>query len=1614
MLSAIVQKATKAKLSSASETHHSPSRSVSPVTSSAVAPAKMGDLFVSSLNKQTKQIESPKKTANDILEGVRGELRMSYSNSNECDESYSMKNYFGLPPYATPQSALSLIYRARGPITDSGHQDSDSASAAVHVEDDFVSNGHVADSSFEGINYQAQRKVAHALLSMVKNPAMVGHFMRKGGADALMKLIHESNDREVLQHCASCLREASTKLEFAIILIEKNILQSLGTLVERGDDTIRHESTRIIANLSMVSGKHEEMLVLNGMLGLLQTIVALTDRLDSTCYAVLAISNVAVSLVTGANDIEVAVRFCIQATRRLDVSRNLIGASFIAKIFNNFSRIPQFGSQLCEEAVLPILLRIMDIHRDETVYGFCAEAFFNCSVTKKNRREIAASGIINNMNAIFATGDSYARARLLGMIGNLLFSNFLYEKISRVDILSNILDNLMDPKQPEQFTCVVFCVAQLAAVDSSAAILVDCGVIRLTLDFLADAPSDSIRYMWNILVSLSQKPQFFDSILAERSSLFPALLRGIMNCTDGSKAYSMAVLAFNITLRPQLKAYLSGEFVDMFVKTLKTIFARFEKLRMLALNSLVNVAECAPVTRSAILSKDLISLFDGVVKVNVEMYIKFVCLLNLISCEEDCCLRLLEMGAHSALIDVQAALIADAASSDPAPSSSAVGMPPTTPAAASRTTTKVSELRPITPGVGFKLAPVTTWTAASTAAAVSEESVGLPDTSASSLGDLARCLIAATLHNMSVKRSLLGPGVLTMVMSLMKNTKSIRLLYCVRCLARVSVHSKGKLLLTKEPRLIPLLTATIRCGAEEAERVQHYCAMIVCNILASKLDPLIVDDLCKAGAFVDLVVVTLLRVNSITTKESLGKSLFNVLCRADVREKAVTQFDVLAAMLELMRIDSSELLELSIRAVFNISCQIQGAPGEKFASKMRQLKIPAIIVARTCSSTTLAGAKPTAAVKYICGMTLANISCDADMAFDLARENVPDSAAAILGLGTDEASLCASILLFNMSIPSTCVSMAKSCAVPILSTIIAQGPILCTTLCAAALCNLSIYEIFHEQLTAVALGPMIKILASPQLHISIKLDARRFLYNLVTVYQPARAVAIVAEATGALWQLVKSQNDEDVLISVGRITKEMCSEASDDVLHKKLLADGVMNLLLKLAKVEIPELKFDVSCSIFHLTTGGDTMKLLKWDSVDILFWLTLHDCLNLTDPIRMRVARAMRNFSTNAQEARVLVKEDRFMAILRAFAKSKNEDVLWQAAGIVYNLISVEECRKIALSRGITSLIFELASSGIQSVRQVCSATLHMTPDSLPDMEDPAVLQLLLCILDTDSDKLAEVTERCLAPPPAQQAVLVTKSPYALPSGGLGGNSFKANWTTVVCDVDAEFIPATSPLPPSLSISVSIKPLAASSAGGEAPVKILFENIKDLHKVGSFDRDAAEDENGGDNDFESEKTEKRLVAEINMPTPSVEPRSFEHHSVKQKEKSVRTPRGGGGSQKIAVSSSTNDRTLLSSAGSTFDEKYQNLTSKSMSSGGGGGGGGTLLPKLLGKVPLPSDTLAAIKGKQSVKFQSASVGDLGATKKKRSPVRGTEGGRPAVPPDKLEAARSLFLSSKLA
>ena len=557
----------------------------------------------------------------------------------------NMKNYFGLPIYATQQSPLAIVYQSRGAIIQS--EVTKSAVDIVQEIDADTSVGFGEMLSTTHGNGVAQRKVAQSLLSMAGTESMTNYFLHKGGIEAVARLIFESGDLEVMFVCSAAFYQASRKSENCKILIEKQVLSSVAKLVEHGDTRIRLNAVKIICNLSSLDGVHEEQLIMANVISVIQSLLTTSVTQEVTCLSIVALNNILLGLA-GNNDIEGAVRTCIQVSKKMDVLHNVPVALFMMKVFANMSSILNYTSTMCDESITPLLLHLLDAHPRSDLVGYCAETFLNLSVIRKNRRELGSSGIANYLDRIFTLGDSAARARALTTIGNLLVGSYFFEKIAREDILSTILNSLFDPAQPKQFTAVAYCLSQLAMNESCAAILVRCNVVRMNIAHLSTAPMDATSYMWNVLVSLSQQPRFFENIIGERDVLFPTLLSEVQKYED-HRIEAIALLAYNLALRKGLEDKLNVEQIEMLVKTLKIVIYRYPPMKLTMLTALIFVANNIRQSRTFILGDDLIKLLNIGGDGGPVMNIKCAALLNLVSCEEPCCLPLLDAGAQQFL-----------------------------------------------------------------------------------------------------------------------------------------------------------------------------------------------------------------------------------------------------------------------------------------------------------------------------------------------------------------------------------------------------------------------------------------------------------------------------------------------------------------------------------------------------------------------------------------------------------------------------------------------------------------------------------------------------------------------------------------------------------------------------------------------------------------------------------------------------------------------------------------------------------------------------------------------------------------------------------------------------
>jgi len=1229
-------------------------------------------------------------------------------------------DYCGLPPYSIHLNPLAIAYKSRAPavqVIDPETEEHTMMSRQTIVK---VDSG-VVKKNIENVknnieiedNNIAQKKVALALLTMVKNEHLVVHFMDKGGLDAVLKLISETRDIDVQLTCAYCLIEASYIIENCLPLLKSNVFGAIQTFIESSDDDVRNAASQILANLTTAPGL-ENLLIQSNIVTFLQIINNQLHRVDTMCFLLLALCNIA-NAISLPEMAEIVMRICTIISQKLDVMKSLPKAKFISDMYCNYSRLHNYSSRLVEEGVMPLLLLMMDTHQNDNVIDRCSEVLANLSLNRKYRREISSSGIGSRLSTLFNKGSTSARSSILLLTGNLLSSNLFHDKVANHVTMTNILDNLFDLNHPSQFNTVAYCLCQLSRVETSCQVVVECGAVPMILNYLTRSPPlESLDYLWTVLTDITSFADFIEPVLAKSSRELVLVLyeESINKASKPHQLHCVVQISFNISRRSDLSSFLSFELVESLVKALKNMFAltsnNDEYIQMTSLTTLININYYCREARGCTLDEDLIKLFENSGLDNGRLNVKYIGLLNIVSNEENCCYHMLEMHVQKLIVSLQESFI------------------------------RLVSTVPGQKQIKSKKKPsrVDAWE--------NSDNTDHREYNAEVEGELGKELSAATLNNLAMKRPNGAPGVLSTLLSLAKNCKTMRVLYCIRSLAHMSVHMKAKVMLCKEARkIIPMLTVVMRCGCEEAERVQHYCSITLCNMLTTPIEKGLLLEFSKSGAIVDLVVVTMLRINATDTKEVLGKVFFNLLNRPEIREILVVKLDLLSSILELTKVEHIGLLETCIHAIYNITCELVPTSGveDQFSEKLKALKMPRYMINKLNYNPEADGSVGNRFTRNLVGKALSNMSFNKSLAIEITNEagvRIADAMYRIYVLGSEENIFCACSILYNISMIPECRVLTESKAIKLTIDVInsTNSNALCIKLCIATLCNFSLMNVFFDSLMAPeVINTFVFVLASPQMHSSMKKDVIQSVYNLVTRCVASRAVFVSCDLVVSLWKYLKTQSggsgggesgsvtgsvgtaasktaadtgvdgeseeDEYVLILIGHVVRELCEElervpGSGSLLYeRKLISDGIMNIILKLSKFELALIKLDMSFCIYALSKGHEVMKLIKADAVDIIFWLTLHDTLGMQDTIFANVSRALRCISGTVDEAKALLRQERFLVVFRVLIKSKNEDVLWQTAGCMYNLMCVEHCLKLLLDRGLVEFIFEIAASG-------------------------------------------------------------------------------------------------------------------------------------------------------------------------------------------------------------------------------------------------------------------------------------------------------------------------------
>ncbi|CAM9301732.1 unnamed protein product [Chrysoparadoxa australica] len=223
-------------------------------------------------------------------------------------------------------------------------------------------------------------------------------------------------------------------------------------------------------------------------------------------------------------------------------------------------------------------------------------------------------------------------------------------------------------------------------------------------------------------------------------------------------------------------------------------------------------------------------------------------------------------------------------------------------------------------------------------------------------------LCAASLCNITLVKVIADNAFLQTVVALSNSNDSARVLSCAKTLANVSAFPRGRVFLGGDMNVVPALIVMMRSGVKEAALVQYYCAVALCNVLSVFLKEDAVEDLVENGNVHDIVAITVLRVNEVPTKEVLGRAIFNLLARSDTRPIVVAQ-DTVFTLVRLSKLQSAELNQICIRALRNLTCEMQ-----KYEDRLLEIEAEKALIEQSVMS------NGGSAVKEMCAAALANIS----------------------------------------------------------------------------------------------------------------------------------------------------------------------------------------------------------------------------------------------------------------------------------------------------------------------------------------------------------------------------------------------------------------------------------------------------------------------------------------------------------------------------------------------------------------------------------------------------------------------------------------------------------------
>ena len=612
-----------------------------------------------------------------------------------------------------------------------------------------------------------------------------------------------------------------------------------------------------------------------------------------------------------------------------------------------------------------------------------------------------------------------------------------------------------------------------------------------------------------------------------------------------------------------------------------------------------------------------------------------------------------------------------------------------------------------------------------------------------------------------------GSSILPMLIKLAGSQHTEIILNCAMAFSKLAAQTGIRSSLVKCEEFAPTLTVMMRSGHED---IQINAAITLCNLACEEGEK---EEIWTAGTVPDFIVNSLLRVNSNTTKEICARGLFNLLTHDKSRPLMIKK-GVLYALVKLARLESVEIRQMCVVALYNLSCDPELIPTLMDMNAVQ-------VVTKMCEAE-----YANFEIRRLLTATLVNIAM-----VEKYRAKVVEggalSAVKMIFEYSDQFSCrnCAHVLLSLSFCPEGKAQMASESLFTVIAGMITSRDIDQIILGLNTICNLTCSTALHGAILQSGKIKQVLKLLDTSTDAEVSLVSTQILCNLVYGRQNFEQLL----QDGLLPSLTHMLNtatgsDSQVYTVCSKLIAQLCVEPS---IIDELNRTGA-GKILSICATRCAETAKWCLASACHLSRSKEAEYSLVADGVMDIVQVALPD--TVTDesiPYLTQISILLRNLATFKKSRVALAQDRRIVLILIALVRTEDRDICRNCAFIAYNLVlntpHVDELEKL----GIVPVLIELSQSGNPEIRQICAVTLAHLNSELPDERSSlqnGLVTTLISMLDIDQESVRKIDTvgAALAPP---IEIAIDEEESCLPGVGQVDHEIKIDWTCTSAPFD-------------------------------------------------------------------------------------------------------------------------------------------------------------------------------------------------------------------------------------